>query len=236
MTTATESKGPDAQEQRAPFVPGAILRALGALVDADALHEACRVVHLAPCDEISTVTGESTRMTRAEAVHGRVYVRVAHESGETIDLGVLVDARTAARFSGDEFVEIDGCRVVRPFELDLEADDGSGDAEEYPSLDELAPQSDQRLLAVAAAKDMKKALSVLVACGCDQVEILAPRHKGGSLGLRGVMLGLRVEASLLSEAPFEEPSARERDVAGQRTIEFTVAEQKPRGRRRKEVV
>ncbi len=61
MTTVHDPSAPPAQEQHAPFVPGSILRALGALVDPEAPHQACRVVHLVPreASEPNPETGES---------------------------------------------------------------------------------------------------------------------------------------------------------------------------------
>lgn len=220
MTTET-AEAPPAQEQHAPFVPGSILRALGALVDADAVHDACRVVHVARRvgDGPNPETGELVPYSVIEAIEGRVFVRATYRSC-AVDGGVLVDARTAARFTAEEFVEIDDLEIVAPFRLELLGDEAGDGRDAYPDLDPLVPKSDQRLLFSIDPKELARALKTMSACGVKSVEVLQPEYRGGPLGLRGDAGTTTVEACIMPRQPFAVRPQAADDVGGQSMFDF----------------
>jgi len=219
MTDTTDSAA-QAKTDGHPFVPAALLRALGALVDPDATHEACRTVHLTPRTIHSPLAGEpDIKATIVEAIEGRVFVRATYRASQ-IDEGVLVGHDTTTRFLADEYVELDGRTIVKPFRLDL-VDDLAGDGrDDYPDLDPLVPKSDQRLLFSIAAKEMIRALRAMVACGCSDVDVLQPEYRGGPLGLRGFGSGAVIEACIMPRLPFQTKALAEGDAVGQVLFDF----------------
>lgn len=211
---------------RNPSIPGAVIRALGSLVDADAIHEACRVVHVAAHDSAAPdpETGVIPQRSIAEAIEGRVFVRVEIRGSEPVTDGVLIDQATAARFSADDYVEIVGARIVEPFGLAVledtaaTAEAGRVARDDYPDLDDLVPRSSQRHLLACDPKELARACRVLSAIGCTHVEILAPAERGGPIGLRGEMLAASVVAAILQQPRFTGPSAASMDVSGQQAL------------------
>lgn len=215
---------------RNPSIPGAVIRALGSLVDADAIHEACRVVHVATrdADGPDPETGDIPQRSIAEAIEGRVFVRVEIRGAEPVTDGVLIDQATAARFSADDYVEIVGARIVEPFGLAVledaaaTAEAGRAARDDYPDLDDLVPRSSQRHLLACDPKELARACRVLSAIGCTHIEILAPAERGGPIGLRGEMIAASVVAAILPQPRFTEPSTASRDVSGQQALPLKV--------------
>lgn len=214
------------EEVLVPSVPGAVVRALGALVDQDAVHEACRVVHAFPRSVVwNEDTGETKDITILEAIEGRVFVRATYRS-VGIAQGILIDATTAGRFTADEQVEIIGQELVAPFRLRVSDDQGKPDegVDGFPNLDPLVPKREQRLLFVIDPKEMATALKTMQALGCKAVEVLAPEYRGGPLGLRGHGQSAEVEACVMPRNPFARVSPKEDDVDGQRIFDFRETE------------
>lgn len=201
------------QPKLAGWIPGGVIRALGSLVDSDAVHEACRVVHVAP--------SETPEQVRAEAIHGCVFVR-AELMTDTLDEGVTIDTTTAARFTPDDFVRIEGRTIAEPVVVQIRGDGPTDMSDGYPDLAPLVPTPDQRILFCVSPKDMVRALRTMVGCGATSVEVLAPPYKGGPLGLRATIPGGVVHACIMPRAPLDGPAQRDTDVEGQATFDFRV--------------